>query len=80
LPIVSTDIGGCAEVARPELGAVLTRTGSDAIAEAMLRVMELDPTERARIGQNLKDHVRSNYDLDAVVATWERVYASVMAR
>jgi glycosyltransferase involved in cell wall biosynthesis len=80
LPIVSTDVGGCREIARPDLGAVLSRTGPDGIAEAMLEVMKLGATARKEMGQRLQHHVRANYDLETVVTTWERVYASVIGR
>ena len=65
LPIVSTDVGGCREVASPELGAVIAATSAEGIADAMLRVMALAPDERARIGRALQEHVRTDYDLGA---------------
>ena len=80
LPIVSTDVGGCREVASPALGAVITGTNSAAIAKGMLHVMDLSAGERARIGQALQRHVRSEFNLDVIVDRWERLYASVMAR
>ena len=80
LPLVCTDVGGCREVARPELGAVLTRTDPKDLARGMLRVMDLVPAERARTGENLKNLVRCQFDMDAVVVRWEELYASLVAR
>jgi glycosyltransferase involved in cell wall biosynthesis len=80
LPIVSTDVGGCREVALPELGAVITETSAAAIATGMLHVMDLSADERAEIGQALQNHVRSEFNLDTIVDRWERLYASVIAR
>jgi glycosyltransferase involved in cell wall biosynthesis len=78
LPIVSTDVGGCREVAIPELGAILTERDADSMSSAMLRVMDLPPEERARIGQDLRDHAHSAFELAAVVDRWEALYASAI--
>lgn len=80
LPIVCTDVGGCREVARPELGAVLTRTDPADLARGMLRVMDLAPEERARTGHRLWELIQSQFDMDAVVGRWEELYASLLAR
>jgi glycosyltransferase involved in cell wall biosynthesis len=79
LPIVSTDVGGCRQVASPELGAVLTESSAAALTDGMLRIMDLSAAERARIGQQLRDHVRSEFDMNAIVERWEGLYVSVIA-
>jgi glycosyltransferase involved in cell wall biosynthesis len=78
LPMVSTDVGGCREVAIPELGAVLTERNADSMASAMLLVMGLPAGERARIGHELRSHAQSAFGLAAVVDRWESLYASVI--
>ena len=80
LPIVATDVGGCGEVAVPELGAVLTQPNGKAIAAGMLEVMEMTAAERAKVGAALRDHVRAEFDLEPIVTRWEALYASVMGR
>jgi glycosyltransferase involved in cell wall biosynthesis len=77
LPIVATDVGGCREVARPDLGAVLTEPAAEPIADAMLRVMELGRAERAVVGEALRQHVLDEFGLDAVLARWEELYREV---
>ncbi len=79
LPIVCTDVGGCRQVAPPELGAVLTETSVSALMRGMLQVMDLDTAERARIGQSLRENVRAEFDLNAIIERWEKLYASVIA-
>lgn len=79
LPIVSTDVGGCGEVASPELGAVLTEPSATALTGGMMRVMDLSAAERTRIGQRLRDHVRAEFDMNSIVQRWEGLYASVIA-
>jgi glycosyltransferase involved in cell wall biosynthesis len=80
LPIVSTDVGGCREVVRPELGGVLTEKDPGAIAAGMLSVMDLRPEERTAIGTDLRNLVESEFDMGAIVARWEALYASVMVK
>jgi len=80
LPIVSTDVGGCRDVAVPELGAILVDGDAPDLATAMLRIMDLGPEERARIGRALQDHVRTDYDLSTVLDTWEALYGRVRGR
>ena len=77
LPIVCTDVGGDREVVRPELGGVLTDVDVTAIAEGMLRVMAMTPAERAAIGDALRDHVHTDYDMAVVVDRWRAIYADL---
>jgi glycosyltransferase involved in cell wall biosynthesis len=80
LPIVCTDVGGCSEVVRPELGGVLTGRSPEAIASGMLWVMDLAADDRTKIGNDLRNLVQSEFDMGAVVGRWEELYASVMTR
>jgi glycosyltransferase involved in cell wall biosynthesis len=80
LPIVSTDVGGNREIARPDLGAVLVDVDPEAMTRGMLEVMNQDPAERASVGRALRDHVRAVYDIEAVVERWKQIYGSVIAR
>lgn len=80
LPIVCTDVGGCGEIALPALGAVLTLPDPDAIASGMLEVMKMTDTDRATVGRDLRNHVESAFDLDAIVTRWEALYASLRRR
>jgi glycosyltransferase involved in cell wall biosynthesis len=78
LPIVCTDVGGCREVAKPELGAVLTNVDPMEIAGAMVRIMDLSADQRAGIGRNLRTHVELEFDMQKLVLRWEALYSSVM--
>lgn len=80
LPIVSTDVGGCGEIAMPELGAVLTQPNAEAVAAGMIEVMEMTAAVRANVGAALRDHVKSEFDLGPIVTKWEELYASVTGR
>lgn len=78
LPIVCTDVGGCSEVVKPELGGVLTSGNPEAIARGMLSVMDLGAVERTKIGNELRNLVRSEFDMGAVIGRWEEHYASAL--
>ena len=80
LPIVCTDVGGDREVVRPELGGVLTDVDVTSIAEGMVRVMAMTPGERAAIGDALRNHVHTDYDIAVVVDRWRAIYADLAGR
>jgi glycosyltransferase involved in cell wall biosynthesis len=80
LPIVSTDVGGCREVAQPDLGAVLSSPNPRGLASAMLQVIDLSPTERASVGWGLRRHVEANFEIGTVVDRWDALYASLLER
>jgi hypothetical protein len=46
----------------------------------MLRVMDLTPDERAGTGSDLRNLVRSEFDMDAIVGRWEELYGTLLAR
>ena len=78
LPIVCTDVGGCRDVVRPEIGGMLTGVSPEAIAAGMLRVMDLGVDARNEIGHALRQLVQSEYDMRQVADRWEELYASAM--
>lgn len=77
LPIVSTDVGGCREVAVPELGAIVRAPNVGAIADGMLELMRQPRLRHAEIGDRLRQHVEAEFSLAAVVDRWEALYAAV---
>lgn len=77
LPIVCTDVGGCREIARPALGAVLVDTDPRSLAAGMLAVMRMGVADRAAIGERLGALVSSEFDMDAVVRRWEALYSAI---
>ena len=79
LPIVATDVGGCREVLRPELGGVLTSPSPESIAAGMLRIQAMGAGERTRIGAALKRHVLTEFDMERTVDRWQGLYADVLA-
>jgi glycosyltransferase involved in cell wall biosynthesis len=81
LPIVSTRVGGNHEVVRDgESGYLVPPRDADALGEAMLRLMALDPPARRAMGDRGREHVRAHYELHRVVERWEELYREVQER
>jgi glycosyltransferase involved in cell wall biosynthesis len=81
LPIVATMVGGNHEVVRDEeSGFLVPPRDHDALALAMLRMMELPESRRRSMGQRGREHVRTHHGLTLLVERWEDLYRAVLAR
>jgi glycosyltransferase involved in cell wall biosynthesis len=81
LPIVTTKVGGTAEVVRDEETGYLAPPGdSQALSSAMQRLMNLSEGERRALGERGREHIRANYGLHRVVERWEELYREVLAQ
>lgn len=81
LPIVATDVGGNAEVVlEGETGYLVPVKDTEALAQAMLRVMGLSEADRITMGQAGRAHVMQNFDLERVVDRWEALYRELLLR
>jgi glycosyltransferase involved in cell wall biosynthesis len=81
LPIVATSVGGNREVVcNQESGYLVPPGDSDALALAMVQLMELPEAQRRSMGQRGREHVRATYGLGRVVDRWEEVYRKVLER
>jgi glycosyltransferase involved in cell wall biosynthesis len=81
LPIATTSVGGNHEaVLDGESGFLASPRDHHALASAMLRLMGLTETERRRMGERGREHVRVHHGLTRVVERWEELYREVLAR
>lgn len=81
LPIVATDVGGNREVVQDGVtGFLVSPQDSDALAQAMLRLMSLPREERQRMAQASRERIETNFALDRVVDQWEVLYKELLAR
>jgi glycosyltransferase involved in cell wall biosynthesis len=79
-PIVSTRVGGIAEVLEHDRSGVLVPPGSpEGFAAATVDLVR-DPQRRAELGRAAQQFVRTEYSLEAATARVERLYAEVVAR
>jgi glycosyltransferase involved in cell wall biosynthesis/CDP-glycerol glycerophosphotransferase (TagB/SpsB family) len=81
LSIVCTDVGGNREIVRDgETGYVVPPGNSAILAEAMAKVMNSSPDQRAALGHRARAHVDAAFSLQGVAARWERIYAELFER
>ncbi len=81
LPIVATDVGGNSEIVIDgETGFLVPPRNPDALAEAMLRLMNLPPEQRLAMGQAGRSHTMANFDMERIVDRWEQLYLQLLER
>jgi glycosyltransferase involved in cell wall biosynthesis len=81
LPIVTTRVGGNEEaVLDGETGYLAPPGDAQALAAAMVRLMELPEDERRRLGARGRDLIRTRYSLTKVADRWEELYREVSTR
>lgn len=79
LPVVATDVGGNREVVIDgESGFLVPPKDPEALARAMLRLMNLLPEERQHMGERGRKYVTENYSLERVVDQWEALYEELL--
>lgn len=77
LPVVSTDVGGVAEIVSDGVtGLLVPPADSGALAAAMLRLQEAPAEERGRLAAAARAHALATYDLDRVLDRWEELYVA----
>jgi glycosyltransferase involved in cell wall biosynthesis len=81
LPVVATSVGGNPEALVPGHSGILVPPGDpDALADAMLHVMALAPSQLASMGRCGREHVVANYSIDHVVDMWEELYRELFQK
>jgi glycogen synthase len=78
-PSIASDIGGLAElVVHEETGLLVTVDDADALAAAILRVVN-NPAEAAVMGRQARERFESDFSMAAATARLERVIATTLA-
>jgi glycosyltransferase involved in cell wall biosynthesis len=81
LPIVATKVGGNHEVVADERsGFLVPPRDSDALSDAMLRLMRLSDAQRRAMGERGREHVRLHHGLKRMVDQWEKLYRDILSR
>lgn len=79
-PIVCTNVGGIPElVLDGRTGFLVKPRDSEALALAMLRVMQMSKTLRTRMGERGREYITDNYASEKVLNQWERLLMDVDA-
>jgi glycosyltransferase involved in cell wall biosynthesis len=81
LPIVTTAIGGSDEiVVDGSSGCVVPIGDPGAIAQAIIRVMEMPGSGRRAMGEEGRRIVRESFAIDAIAERWEDLYVDLIRR
>ena len=80
LPVVATTVGGILEVVdQGQTGLLVAPDDPAALADRITRLMT-DPALAARLGAAARAHVEARYSFDRMVAAFESVYLTELAR
>ncbi len=81
LPAAATDVGGNREViANGVTGYLVPPKDPEALAQAMLRVMDLSAEERSSMSAAARSRIVANFSLDHVVDLWEDLYRELLTQ
>lgn len=72
--VVATDCGGVAEVVG-NCGFLVPPRTSGALSEALLRALELEPADAAKLGRSARRRIVDLFSLDASVQRWIEIYS-----
>ena len=79
MPVAATDVGGVRELVG-DAGTTVPARDSDALAAAMVGIMEKPEDERCRLGRAARARIQAQFSMDTRVNEWESLYASLMQR
>lgn len=80
-PVVATRVGGVPElIVDGKNGFMVPPKDPEALAGAMLRLMDLPEETRELMGQAGRKHVVAQYSLDRVVEQWEALFRELLER
>lgn len=80
LPVVTTDVGGCAEAVQDGItGLVVPPNSPQLLAEAMMWILG-DPSMGGRMGAAGRDRVAKHFSVDRFVEQHEHLYETALAR
>jgi glycosyltransferase involved in cell wall biosynthesis len=78
-PVVATDVGGIRELVA-EAGVLVPPKSPDALAQAMLALMQTTPEGRGSLGQAARERIANQFSMDAIGDRWEALYTSLSQR
>jgi glycosyltransferase involved in cell wall biosynthesis len=73
-PIVATDVGGVRELIG-DAGVLVPPKDSAALADAMLRIMQMPDGHRQAMGQAGRERIRQHFDMNTKAEEWEALYS-----
>ncbi|MFY9856292.1 MAG: glycosyltransferase, partial [Terracidiphilus sp.] len=76
-PVVATDVGGVRELLG-ECGMMVPAKAPDALAQAMLTLMQTTPQARCSLGRAARARIHSEFTIDAKADEWESLYKTMV--
>jgi glycosyltransferase involved in cell wall biosynthesis len=76
-PVVATDVGGVRELVG-DAGAIVPAKDSNALAEAMVAMMQKPAEARMELGLVARERICSRFSMDRKAEEWEALYRSVL--
>jgi glycosyltransferase involved in cell wall biosynthesis len=76
-PVVATDVGGVRELVG-EAGVIVPAGNPEALAQAMLALMQTTPEARCSLGRAARERIQRQFSLDAKADEWEALYRTVL--
>ncbi|MGA9586521.1 MAG: glycosyltransferase [Terracidiphilus sp.] len=76
-PVVATDVGGVCELV-DDAGFIVPPKDSDALADAMLRVVRMTRDLRDALGKAARERIRQHFDMNAKAEEWDALYSRLL--
>jgi len=73
IPCVVTDVGDSAIIVR-DTGFVIPPKNPEALAEAMIKMIEIGEGKRRELGKKARDRIKENYSIEKIVKNYEQLY------
>jgi len=77
-PVVATDVGGVRQLLG-EAGIVVPPADPNALAHAMIDLMQAPAAARNELGRAARQRIREHFSMDARADQWEALYRTVLA-
>jgi glycosyltransferase involved in cell wall biosynthesis len=78
-PVVATDVGGVRELVG-DAGMIVPPDNSDALAEALLAVMQLPQDDLCAISKRARERIVQSFNMDTKANDWEALYRAELGR
>jgi glycosyltransferase involved in cell wall biosynthesis len=78
IPVVATDVGGVRELLGAT-GTIVPPLDPQALAEAMLRLMQTPLAQRQAMGSQARERIQLHFNIDAKVDQWQSLYADLLS-
>jgi glycosyltransferase involved in cell wall biosynthesis len=76
-PVIATNAGGTRELVG-NAGVIVPVKAPDALAAAMLELMEQSPEARQAMGRAARERIAADFSMDTTADAWEHLYRCVL--